>query len=157
MKKVLTYVAVSFALTSSAAAPPKPSGSMEDVKKVIATSYCNGAYNALDTKSMASGFHEDFAILGADGELLERYPLKTWIAAIEARKLKPDFNLASAARGCTVISVDVTNEVASAKVAVTKEKQPQYTDYLLLVHFPSGWRIVSKVYAEHVVTAPPKK
>lgn len=119
------------------------------ITDTITRSYFQGAYNALDTDAMAQGFHEDFAILGADGEKLERYTIKSWIAAINKRKAQAGFNIAAAKRDCKIIQIDQTNGAASAKVEIYKEGKILYTDYLSLVKFPSGWKIVSKVYADH--------
>jgi Putative lumazine-binding len=119
------------------------------VRQVVTEAYCEGAYNALNTRRMAEGFHPDFAIFGADADMLERYPIKTWISAIEARKAKADFDPASAVRTCQIISVDVTGDVAMVKAKILKAGQLHYTDYLSLIKFKSGWKIVAKVYAEH--------
>jgi Putative lumazine-binding len=119
------------------------------IRQVIEEAYCNGAYNALDTRRMAQGFHPDFAILGADGVTLERYSIKSWIAAIEARKVKPGFDPSSAKRTCQIVSIDVTASVAMAKVTIQKADKLQYTDYLSLIKFNNDWKIVAKVYAEH--------
>jgi hypothetical protein len=121
------------------------------VRQVVNEAYCDGAYNALNTRRMAEGFHPDFAIFGADGDTLEHYPIKTWIGAIEARKAKADFDPASAVRTCQIIAVDVAGDVAMVKAKIFKASQLQYTDYLSLIKFKSGWKIVAKIYTEHPV------
>jgi Putative lumazine-binding len=134
---------------SATVAPVDSAAAATAVRRVVNEAYCNGAYNALDTRRMAEGFHPDFAIFGADGDALERYAIKTWIGAIEARKAKADFDPASAVRTCQIISVDVTGDVAMVKAKILKAGQLQYTDYLSLIKFKTGWKIVAKVYAEH--------
>jgi hypothetical protein len=119
------------------------------VRAVVNSSYCNGAYNALDTDAMARGFHPDFAIFGADGDKLERYPIADWIKAIKARKAKPGFDPASAKRECKLVTVDVTGSSAMVKAEISKDGKLVYTDYLSLLRFQSGWRIAAKVYTEH--------
>ncbi len=119
------------------------------VKSVITKAYFQGAFNALNTESMAQGFHPDFAILGADSDAMERYTIAAWIKAIDARKAQPGFELASAKRDCRIIQVDVTQDVAAAKVEIYKDGKLLYTDYLSLIKFASGWKIASKIYAEH--------
>jgi hypothetical protein len=104
---------------------------------------------------MAQGFHSDFAIFGADGDALERYPIKTWIEAIEARKAKSDFDPKSSTRTCKIASLDVTGDVAMVKAIVLHGGRLQYTDYLSLIKFKSGWKIVAKVYMQH--PEPPAK
>jgi len=120
-----------------------------DVRDVVMRSYCNGAYNALDTAAMARGFHPEFAILGAGASGIDRYPIGEWIAAIEQRKAAPGFDPASARRECELLAVDVTGDVANVKLVVGRDGKLVYTDYLFLLRFAEGWKIVSKIYHSH--------
>lgn len=124
----------------------------EDVRNLIQTAYCNGAYNQLDTKTMRQGFVPEFAIFGAEGNTLERYGIDAWIAAIEKRKAAPDFKPESALRDCRITHLDIKAEVASARIEVKRGTQLLYTDFMLLIRFEQGWRIVAKVYHEEVQT-----
>ena len=45
--------------------------------------------------------------------------------------------------------IDVTGGVAMVKVELSQEGELVYTDYLSLIKFDSGWRIVAKVYHKH--------
>lgn len=146
--KNLMLSAILSSMVALCAAVEKKSD-VDTIKQVITESYFNGAYNDLNTVSMAQGFHPDFAILGADGDKLERFTIKEWIASIEKRKAQANFDIKKSKREGKIIHVDVTAGVASAKVEIFKDGSIQYTDYLSLVQFPSGWKIVSKVYAEH--------
>lgn len=146
--KNLMLGAILLSMVALCAAVEKKSD-VDAIRQVITESYFNGAYNDLNTVSMAQGFHPDFAILGADGDKLERFTIKEWIASIEKRKAQANFDIKKSKREGKIIHVDVTAGVASAKVEIVKDGSIQYTDYLSLVQFPSGWKIVSKVYAEH--------
>ncbi|MCP4726713.1 MAG: nuclear transport factor 2 family protein [bacterium] len=119
------------------------------VKKVITNSYFNGAFNDQNTEEMAKGFHPDFAIYSANGEEISKYPIKTWIDNIESRKKRKDFEPDGAKMDCRVLEVDVTGGAANVKVDMHKNGTKIYTDYLLLLKFDSGWRIVGKVYHQH--------
>ena len=119
------------------------------VRDLVNRAYCNGAYNALDTEAMAKGFHPEFAIISAGSDALGRYTIAEWIAAIEKRKSAPGFELASAKRQCYLTSVDVTGDVANVKMEVRKDGMRIYTDYLFLLCFADGWKIVSKIYQDH--------
>jgi len=119
------------------------------VRDVVNSAYCNGACNALDTVAMARGFHPGFAIISPGTDQLERYTIAEWIAAIEKRKAAPGFDLATAKRECRLISVDVTGDVANVKMEVHKDGARIYTDYLFLLRFADGWKIVSKIYQDH--------
>lgn len=146
--KITTFIGVLF-VTSIASIAHGANTETNAISQTIMQSYFQGAYNALDTVAMAKGFHEEFAILGADGENLERFTIKDWITSIEKRKAQPGFDMTSAKRDCKIIQIDGTNGVGSAKVEIYKDGKILYTDYLSLIKFASGWKIVSKVYAEH--------
>ena len=122
---------------------------ISEVRDVVNSAYCNGAYNALDTVAMARGFDPGFAIIISGADQLERYTIAEWIAAIEKRKSAPGFDMATAKRECRLSSVDVTGDVANVKMEVRKDGALLYTDYLFLLRFSSGWKIVSKIYQDH--------
>ena len=119
------------------------------VRRVVDVAYCNGAYNALDTVAMREGFHPGFAILGAEGDALDRYTIDAWIDAIDKRRSAPGFDPASAKRDCELLAVEVTGDAAHVKMRVHRDGALLYTDHLLLLRFASGWKIVSKVYHAH--------
>ena len=120
-----------------------------DVENVIKASYFNGAFNDLDTESMRKGFHPDFAIFSAKENEISRYPLDVWIKGIEQRKQNPDFNKSQAKMDCKIASLDITVGCAAAKIEISKNGKMVYTDYLSLLKFDDGWKIVAKVYHAH--------
>ena len=98
---------------------------------------------------MKNGFHPDFAIFSAKGEEIKKYPIKTWIEGIEKRKASPDFDSAKQKWEHKFGYIDVTGGSAAAKVQLYKDSKHVYTDYLSLLKFDSGWKIVAKVYHRH--------
>ena len=123
--------------------------SKAEVEKVIQASYFNGAFNDLDTESMRKGFHPDFAIFSAKGNNISRYPIDAWIKSTENRKQDPNFDKAQAKMDCKIASLDVTEGCAAAKIEISKNGKMIYTDYLSLLKFEDGWKIVAKVYHAH--------
>jgi len=119
------------------------------VKQVIKSAYFNGAFNDLDTESMKKGFHPDFAIFSAKGKKLSKYPIAVWIERTEKRKIDSGFDPAQVARECKIVKLDVTGGCASAKIEIYKKGKLIYTDYLSLLKFADGWKIVAKVYHAH--------
>lgn len=119
------------------------------VEKVINSAYFNGAFNDLDTKGMKKGFHPDFAIFSAKGSELGKYPIDTWINGIEKKKSDPAFDPKKAVFDCKIVKLDVTGGCASAKVEIRKQDHLIFTDYLSLLKFEDGWKIVAKVYHRH--------
>jgi hypothetical protein len=123
--------------------------SKAEVENVIQASYFNGAFNDLDTVSMRKGFHPDFAIFSAKGNEISRYPIDVWIKGIEKRKQDPNFDKAQAKMDCKIANLDVTGECAAAKIEISKDGKMVFTDYLSLLKFDDGWKIVAKVYHRH--------
>ena len=148
MKKKLTLL-VAFLLITGSLTTSLLADNKDDVKNVIEKSYFNGAFNALDTKSMAKGFHHDFAIFSAKGTEIGRYPIDVWIKGIEKRKSNPGFDKSGAKMDCKIVTLDVTGGCASAKLTIARGGKVIYTDYLSLLKFEDGWKIVAKVYHKH--------
>lgn len=116
------------------------------VRDVITKAYFNGAFNEQDTGSMEKGFHPDFAIFSADGNELKKYPISEWISSIEKKKKDPGFDPGRVKLDCRIISADVTGDAAAAKVEISRGEKLLFTDYLSLLKFDDGWKIVAKVY-----------
>ena len=121
----------------------------DEVRAVVEDSYINGAFNALDPDAMKRGFHPDFAIFSADGEKIKRYPIGEWVSGVARRKADPGFDPANNVWKHKLPIIDVTGGAAFVKVELSRNGTLVYTDYLSLLKFDSGWRIVAKVYQEH--------
>lgn len=122
----------------------------DKVKELVMNAYVNGAFNDLDTKSMKEGFHEDFAIFSAKGEALSKYPIQSWLERTEKRKAdgyEPDSE--KNVWEPTFASIDVTGGAAQVKIELRNQGKHVFTDYLSLLKFESGWKIVAKVYHRH--------
>ena len=119
------------------------------VETLIEGAYLNGAFNDLDTKAMRAGFHPVFKIHGVQDGALREYPIDDWIASIEERKAKPDFDPADQKWDYKFVFVDVTEDAAVAKIELFKDSKHVYTDYLSLLKFTDGWKITDKVYFRH--------
>ena len=71
------------------------------------------------------------------------------IEAIEKKKEQSGFSLKDHQRICKIINIDITGKNAAAKVQISKKDNIIYTDYLLLLKYRDGWKIVAKIYHEH--------
>jgi len=120
------------------------------VKELVLKSYINGAFNKLDAESMKNGFHEDFAIFSAKGEDISKYPISDWVEGVKKRR-DGDYNPEDRKNVWkhNFASVDVTGGAAQVKVELFNQDKHVYTDYLSLLKFDSGWKIVAKVYHKH--------
>lgn len=153
MKVTLKFLAFSIVIISAAAFTFKKveEGAEEDaVKELVLNAYVNGAFNKLDAASMKKGFHEDFAIFSAKGEEISKYPIADWVGGVEKRKANGyDASEEKNIWKHKFASVDVTGGAAQVKVELRNQGKHVYTDYLSLLKFESGWRIVAKVYHKH--------
>jgi len=83
------------------------------------------------------------------GTEISKYPIDVWIKGIEKRKANPNFDKSRVKMDCKIVSIDVTGVCASAKIEASKNGKLIYTDYLSLLKFDDGWKIVAKVYNKH--------
>ena len=120
-----------------------------EVEEVVLKSYINGAFNELNYEDMAAGFHPDFAIFSIDGEKLKRYEIADWVAGVKKRKMNPEFDAAKNKWEHKFPNIDITGTSAVVKVELFRKGDHVYTDYLSLLKFDSGWKIVGKVYTKH--------
>ena len=120
-----------------------------EVEEVVLKSYIHGAFNELNYEDMAAGFHEDFAIFSADGEKLKRYEIEEWVSRTKARRNEEGFDAANNQWEHKFPMLDVTGNSAMVKVELYKDGEHIFTDYLSLLKFESGWKIVGKVYTKH--------
>lgn len=121
----------------------------DEVRAVVEKAYINGAFNALDADAMRKGFHPDFAIFSADGESIKKYPIDEWASGVAKKKADPEFDPAKNVWTHEFPIVDVTGGAASVKVELSRNGKLVFTDYLSLLKFDSGWKIVAKVYHKH--------
>ena len=124
-------------------------GGETEIKELIEASYIHGAFNELNPEAMANGFHKDFAIFSAKGEELSRYEIEDWVAGVKKRQSSAEFDPKNNVWEHKFAIVDVTGNSAIAKVELSKDGKHVYTDYLSLLKFDTGWKIVAKVYTKH--------
>jgi len=141
----LTLIATVVSFTMKAIS----ASSEQDIKSLVEKAYIHGAFNELNPEAMAEGFHKDFAIFSAKGEELSRYEISDWVAGVRKRKSSEDFDPDQNVWKHKFDIVDVTEGSAVVKVELSKDGKHIFTDYLSLLKFESGWKIVAKVYTRH--------
>ncbi|WP_020401718.1 nuclear transport factor 2 family protein [Gracilimonas tropica] len=150
MKKpflLFSILTVGLALSASIFNPE--SSDTEAIKKVLLTGYVHGAFNELDPEAMANTFHKDFAIFSAKGEEISRYPISSWIESTKKRKNNPNFDPKKNVWDPKFVNISVTGNAASVTLELYHRDKHIYTDYLSLLKFDSGWKVVAKVYHQH--------
>jgi hypothetical protein len=120
----------------------------EAIKNTIITSYVDGLQNEGDSIKIDQGFHPEFVLLGKkDDGTLRVLPISKWREAqmkkASAGKLP---RLDSTKVSVEFVFVDISEDVAVAKLNYFEGKIHTYTDYITLYNYPSGWKMISKVY-----------
>ena len=118
------------------------------IKEVIQNAYVDGLCNNTDEVAVDNGFHPGFVLLspGQNGTL-HKTPMYNWIQYAKMGKEKG--NKYSFQNEHTTIKykfVDVTGNVAVAKIDFYEGEVLKFVDYLSLYKFDDTWKIVSKIY-----------
>ncbi len=117
----------------------------ELVKQVIQEAYVDGLCNNADEVAVDKGFHPGFNILGVGkGNAMWNYPIYNWIEVAKNGKHKYAFQ-----DEFTTIKfqfVDVTGKAAVAKIDFYEGDEKKFVDYLSLLKFEDGWKIVTKTF-----------
>ena len=152
MKKILLALIVVTSLGIIAASTTHTVRSYADeqeITKMLERCYIHGAFNELNPQAMSKGFHKDFAIFNMKGDELTRYEIEEWVKNTENKKNTPGFDPAKNVWEHKFSYVDVTGNSAAVKVLLYKDGKQVFTDYLSLLKFPDGWKVVAKVYTRH--------
>lgn len=120
---------------------PGPNQDLSEVEKTIRT-YLDGLYEG-DTKKLGSAFHEVSHLYSAGCDGVVDLPRSDWLKAVSTR---PSPKSRALERNDRIVSIDFSGpETACVKVECAIP--PRYfTDYLTLLKFKDGWRIVSKTF-----------
>ena len=152
MKRIILFVSalVLVAALTMSFVMKSESEAEAEVKELVLNAYVNGAFNGLDADAMRKGFHEDFAIYSPKGEKISKYPIGAWADGVAKRK-SDNYNADDPKNKWDhkFALVDVTGHAAQVKIELSNQGKHVYTDYLSLLRFESGWRIVAKVYQQH--------
>lgn len=111
--------------------------------EAVARTYMDGLYEG-DVGKLGSIFHAASHLysVGPDGELAD-WPRERWFEIVKGRASGQSRGLARTDR---IVSIDLGGpELAFVKVETSLH--PRYfTDYLTMLKFPEGWRIVAKTF-----------
>lgn len=121
----------------------------EAIKEKILNGYVHGAFNELNPEAMTDTFHEDFAIFSPNGEDIRKYPISTWVESTRERKADPEFKAEDNVWEHKFKKVDVSGHAAAVELELYRNGDHVFTDYLSLLKFDNGWKVVAKVYYRH--------
>ncbi len=123
-------------------------GDEEAIKAVILIAYRDGLCNVGDVELVKKGFHPEFRLLGIKDGALTILPIADWMKMTEAKKAAGKFPPLELVN-MEFPLVDITGNAAMVKVKFLVGNKHVYTDYLSLLRFAEGWKIVNKIYTSH--------
>ena len=121
---------------------------IEGIKKVIQTAYVDGILNLGKISDIKKGFHPDFGLLYVRENQLGKLTRDRWLQKIEKTKKEKTIGPDKKA-SVKFLYVDAVGDTGMAKCELRRGSKLVYTDYLTLLKFAEGWRIVSKISHHH--------
>jgi len=119
----------------------------ESIKTVIQEAYVDGLCNNADEVAVNKGFHPGFNLIGAGkGNTMWKFPIYNWIESAKDGKKKHKYAFQDEFTTVKFLSVDVTGNVAISKIEFYEGGKKKYIDYLSLIKFEDGWKIVNKLF-----------
>ena len=120
----------------------------ELIKQVIQKAYVDGLCNNADVTAINRGFHPEFTLLGVGkGNTMWKYPIYSWAeSAIDGKKNKHKYSFQDEFTTIKFRFVDVTGNAAVAKIDFYEGNKKKFVDYLSLLKFEDGWKIVTKTF-----------
>lgn len=119
----------------------------ELIKQVIQTAYVDGLCNNADEDAIKNGFHPSFELLSAgNGNTLWKLPIYNWIEIAKEGEAKGNkYSFQNEHTTVKFLFIDIAGNVAVSKIEFYEGEEMNFIDYLSLIKFEDGWRIVSKI------------
>ena len=105
---------------------------------------CNNA----DEEAIKKGIHTGFEMVYVrSGNTLWKLPIYNWIEMAKDGKGKGNkYSFQNEYTTVKFLFIDIAGNVAIAKIEFYEGKELNYIDYLSLIKFEDGWKIVSKMF-----------
>ena len=118
------------------------------IEATIERAYIDGIHRKPDLDVVLSGFHPEFRMLvPQDGRLEEVSPEAFVNLATSKREAHPEAFADPIEHAIPL--VEITGDVAIARVDLFRSGRLLYTDYLSLYRSNGRWQIVAKVFHNH--------
>lgn len=144
---VLVGCALVVPLLAARAGSPEIPADEAAIREVIERAYVEGLHVRGDETAVREGFHPDFVMTVHDGDGVIVVPLEMWLEHLELDgERNPEPIEARFER------IDVTGNTAVVRLEIFEGGEHLYTDYFGLYKLTDGWKIVNKLFQEHVST-----
>lgn len=147
MKKTILLSLVIVLSFSALLAQDEQAKEKELIKQVIQTAYVDGLCNNADEEAINKGFHPGFELLSAGkGNTMWKLPIYNWIDIAKEGKVKGNkYSFQDELTTVKFLFIDISGNVAVAKIEFYEGEVLNYIDYLSLMKFKDGWKIISKI------------
>lgn len=122
----------------------------EAIEEVVLEAMINGAYNEGIIRNMELGFSDEFTtyITDENGNL-RTFSLQEWINQVEQKQQTGTYPLPQEEKvSVRYLRFDIAHNIAYVKLNFLKGNKPQHEEFMVLVHSPTGWLILSRYYQE---------
>jgi len=119
----------------------------ELIKQVIQSAYVDGLCNNADEEAVENGFHPGFDLLYAgNGNTLWKLPIYNWIEIAKRGEEKGNkYSFQNEHTTVKFLFIDIAGNIAIAKIEFYEGENLNFIDYLSLIKFEDGWKIISKI------------
>jgi hypothetical protein len=157
MKKIILLSIVILLAFCTLFAQEEQTKDKDLIKQVIQNAYVDGLCNNADEEAINKGFHPGFELLSAGkGNAMWKLPIYNWIGIAKEGKDKGfKYSFQNEYTTIKFLFIDISGNVAVAKIEFYEGKEPKFIDYLSLIKFKDGWKIVSKI--AHPIKSTTKK
>ena len=147
MKKTILISLIILLSFSALFAQDEQANEKELIKQVIQTAYVDGLCNNADEEAVNEGFHPGFNLLSAGkGNSMWKIPIYNWIEMAEGGKEKGNkYSFQNELTTVKFLFIDIAGKVAVTKIEFYEGEEMKFIDYLSLMKFKDGWKIVSKM------------
>lgn len=147
MKKTILLSMVILLSFSALLAQDEQVKEKELIKQVIQNAYVDGLCNNADEEAVKNGFHPGFELLSAGkGNSMWKLPIYNWIEIAKGGEAKGNkYSFQNEHTTVKYLFIDVTGNIAIAKIEFYEGEDLNYIDYLSLMKFEDAWKIVSKI------------
>lgn len=147
MKKLILAALCLVSVCSISFAQDDIKKEQESIKKVIQEAYVDGLCNNADEVAVNKGMHPGFTLMGAGkGNTMWKHPIYNWIENAKEGKKKHKYAFQDEFTTIKFLFVDVTGNVAVSKIEFYEGSEKKFIDYLSLIKFEDGWKIVNKIF-----------
>ena len=150
MKRIFVFAAglVLFLSTSVYLTGQETNDKEKDaVKKVIQDALVDGYLNDYDLEAMKKGIHPEFTIMELRNNVLQKRGFNDMVAYVN--RVKPQRpNGRRVKVTIKILTVDVIGNIGCAKVEFYDGTTHHGTDFISLIKFSDGWKLLTSVACE---------